>query len=130
LGDKPESRRARSPARLLCILRTAGRTQTLQSARPLWFGTTPRRWASVQIEAGERNRLASRTVVGNILFEGIQFVAQVIHAPLQQITYGKNPQQLAIVVTYSQVAEVPRQHRTQRFAGTGAAGSHFHGRSH
>src|SRR5580704_12512855 len=53
-----------------------------------------------------RGDLAPGPVVGNVLLERVQFVAQVVHAPLQQISNGENSQQLAVVIGYREMAEV------------------------
>jgi len=42
--------------------------------------------------------LAARSVVGHILFERIQFLSEIVDAPLQKIANGKHPQQLALIV--------------------------------
>src|SRR5579863_4709561 len=77
-----------------------------------------------------RKSLASGAVIRNILFQGFQFTAEVVDSPLQQIANGKNPQQLAVIVGYRQVAEVAFQHGGQRFAGPGPPGSHLDWRRH
>src|SRR5580704_3213608 len=74
--------------------------------------------------------LAPGSVVGNVLFERVQFVSEVVHAPLQQVSNGENPEQFPVVVGHREMAEVPFQHDAQRLAGTGAACRHLNRRGH
>src|SRR5205814_9697491 len=75
-------------------------------------------------------KLAPWPVIGHVLLKRIQLAAELVHAPLQQTAYGKNPQQLAIIISHRQMPEMARQHDAERLACTGLARCHLHRGSH
>src|SRR5579862_1036465 len=74
--------------------------------------------------------LASGTVIGDILLERVQFVAEIVDALLQQIADGKHAQQLAGIVDHWQMAKVAVQHDGQRLARSGGHGRQLHRSGH
>src|SRR5712692_11447107 len=82
-----------------------------------------------QVECG-RLFLASRPVIGNVLLERIQLLAEIPDAPLEHVADRKHPQEPATVVHDRQVAEVPFHHSGQSFTRTRRRGRQLHRRGH
>ena len=64
--------------------------------------------------------LASGAVIGDVLFERVELMTEVVDAPLEQVADGKNPEQFAVVVGYGQMTEVALEHGGESLTGPGA----------
>src|SRR5207344_543632 len=63
-----------------------------------------------------RPSLAPGPVIGNVLFERIQFVAEIVDPLLQQVADGQHAQQLARIIHHRQMAKMPFEHGSQGLA--------------
>src|SRR5882757_10010574 len=74
--------------------------------------------------------LSARPIIGYILFQCIQFLAQVINAPLQYIADGEHPQQFAIAIGNRKMAKVAVNHDSEGFPWTCLRRGKLHWSSH